>query len=629
MIDRPGSIIIQIAYRCLVCLFLSCVVTGKANARVTLTASPGSGVAPLPVTFTCTTDATNPVRAFTMDFGDGSNETISTNKASVTFAPHTYATGGIFKPVCTVLQDLGTMSSTPMRVPVANWKFTTGGEVNSSPAFGPAGSIFGPNGTVFVGSDDGYLYAIDPVTGTNLDAFKTGDKILSSPVIDKNGVVYIGSLDGKLYALWYRLGEFIEKWLQPFGAGAAIIATPAIGSDGTIYFGDINGNFHALDPNGNEEWIFQAGDKIVSSPAIGSDGNEEIIYFGSLNHYVYAIRADNGSLKWKFPTSATVYASPAVGPDGRIYVGELELGHVESYNFKFYCINIDGTENWNVDTGTGVYSSPAIGPGGNIYVGSWDGMLYALSPTGGRLWDVKKSPVDVDSSPAVSKNEVVYVESMDSYFYAFQDPSVENESREDWNFKTEKDNLALPPYSSPLIGPDGTLYFGSLDQNIYAIPIGATLADSAWPMFHGGIEHRGINENIIISDIISTQPSGSSINVEISTSEILVNFGPAVEYGQIDIASFRIEQVNNLPSVAVDGYSVMAPISSDKRSAVFYVADNLSYASEYKASLNYTAADGTEKTYTWNFYTEAEPEKDPDPDPQPSFCFISILGAGN
>jgi outer membrane protein assembly factor BamB len=54
--------------------------------------------------------------------------------------------------------------------------------------------------TVYVGSEDGYLYAVDAASGEKLWQFATGDKITSSPTV-ADGTVYIGSHDGKMYAI--------------------------------------------------------------------------------------------------------------------------------------------------------------------------------------------------------------------------------------------------------------------------------------------------------------------------------------------------------------------------------------------------------------------------------------------
>ena len=74
------------------------------------------------------------------------------------------------------------------------WEFTTGGGVSSSPAIGS-------DGTVYVGSKDKKLYAINGKTGVKLWEFETGDWVVSSPAIGSDGTVYVGSQDNKLYAL--------------------------------------------------------------------------------------------------------------------------------------------------------------------------------------------------------------------------------------------------------------------------------------------------------------------------------------------------------------------------------------------------------------------------------------------
>ena len=74
------------------------------------------------------------------------------------------------------------------------WKFKTGGSVYSSPAIGS-------NGTVYVGSFDKKLYAINGKTGDKLWEFKVGDNVENSPAIGPNGTVYFGSWDKSLYAI--------------------------------------------------------------------------------------------------------------------------------------------------------------------------------------------------------------------------------------------------------------------------------------------------------------------------------------------------------------------------------------------------------------------------------------------
>jgi len=72
------------------------------------------------------------------------------------------------------------------------WKFRTGGVINSSPA------VSGP--VIYVGSNDGHLYALEAYTGKMLWEINTGGKITASPAV-ADGTVYVGSHNGKFYAI--------------------------------------------------------------------------------------------------------------------------------------------------------------------------------------------------------------------------------------------------------------------------------------------------------------------------------------------------------------------------------------------------------------------------------------------
>ena len=116
-----------------------------------------------------------------------------------------------------------------------------------------------------------------------------------------------------------------------------------------------------------------------------------------------------------------------------------------------------------------VVSSPAIGVDGTIYVSSGDNfhsggiLLYALDgATGAKKWDFMIAPEgtpDGSSSPAIGPDGTVYVGSMDSKVYALDGAS----GAKKWDFET-----GAYVYSSPAVGADGTVFFGSEDNNFYA-----------------------------------------------------------------------------------------------------------------------------------------------------------------
>ena len=62
--------------------------------------------------------------------------------------------------------------------------------------------------------------------------------MFSSPAIGSDGTIYVGSFDNNLYAINHTYGS--EKWR--FETGDWIYSSPAIGADGTIYVGSNDNN---------------------------------------------------------------------------------------------------------------------------------------------------------------------------------------------------------------------------------------------------------------------------------------------------------------------------------------------------------------------------------------------------
>ena len=63
----------------------------------------------------------------------------------------------------------------------------------------------------------------------------------SSPAIGADGTIYVGSKDYSLYAI---NADGTQKW--KFTTGGFVQSSAAIGTDGTIYFGSVDGNLYAL-----------------------------------------------------------------------------------------------------------------------------------------------------------------------------------------------------------------------------------------------------------------------------------------------------------------------------------------------------------------------------------------------
>ncbi|AZK45121.1 PQQ-binding-like beta-propeller repeat protein [Paenibacillus lentus] len=363
------------------------------------------------------------------------------------------------------------------------WSFEAGDKIYSTPAIGA-------NGTLYVGSYDGKLYALNSKTGKLKWTFKTGGAIASSPTIGADGTVYIGSGDGKLYALDPNAADDDDREKWSFATGDRIYSSAAIGQDGIIYVSSYDGKIYALDPDADhgqrEIWSYEIGGQIDSSPAVGVDGT---IYVGSGNGIFYALDSDAQDeaqrLKWSFePETAeeclwmmdgpcSFYSSPAISADGSmIYVGS-DDGYVYALD-----PNADDAHRlkWSYETWGAVSSSPAIGQDGTVYVGSLDGALYALDPEAVDEHKREKWSFDTSiktwcmiiSSPVVGADGTIYIGSIgwygDGALYALDPKANDDDERVLWSFATGKEIR-----SSPVIGPDGTVYIGTDDHKLYAI----------------------------------------------------------------------------------------------------------------------------------------------------------------
>jgi outer membrane protein assembly factor BamB len=275
--------------------------------------------------------------------------------------------------------------------PVAlEWSHLTGNYVSSAAVAGD---------TVYYGSEDRKVYALDAATGRLRWSYTTGGGVYAGPAV-ADGIVYIGSDDGNLYALSAATGHL--RW--SYDTRYAVESTPAV-ADGTVYFGSWDQKVFALSAaTGRLRWSFSAQGAVVSSPAV-ADGT---VYVGSFDDKLYALDAADGHLRWSYTTGSPIFSSPAVA-GGTVYIG--------SEDHKVYALDAtSGRLRWSYTTADYVDSSPVVA-GGVVYVGSDDGRVYALGATSGRLRWYYTTGNSVVSKPAVADNSV-YIGSSDDTVYA-------------------------------------------------------------------------------------------------------------------------------------------------------------------------------------------------------------------
>lgn len=309
------------------------------------------------------------------------------------------------------------------------WQFHSRGQILSSPAI--AGD------TLYFGSSDHCLYALDLATGTQQWKFKSEGRITSSPAISA-GAVYFGSYDGNFYAVDAATGQL--RWKFQTGGERRFAAK----------------HLHGAEPA--SETMPDPFDFYLSSPAV-SNG---VVFFGSGDTHVYALDAATGNLKWKFKTGGVVHASPAIS-GGTLFVG--------SWDSYFYALEAgSGKEIWRFKTGEdpdihnqeGIQSSAAVADG-VVYFGCRDSKFYAVDATTGKeRWSFPNKGSWVISSPAVLSGRVYFATSDTGLLHVLD--AKTGAPVFSLNFKR------WPLFSSPAIAGE-TLYIGSHQGILNAVDL--------------------------------------------------------------------------------------------------------------------------------------------------------------
>jgi len=299
------------------------------------------------------------------------------------------------------------------------WKFKTTGEVKSSP------SIY--NGTVFVGSYDANLYAIDLKSGTKKWSYRTDDSVEAGPCV-VDGIVVVGSLDTHVYALDAETGSLNWKYK----------------TDGQIMAG--------------ANWTQMA------------DEQKTAVLVGSYDSKLYCLNLSDGKCFWTYETDNYINGSCAISENKAIFGGCDGMVHVVSSS--------DGSEVAAIDAGSYIAASAGIF-GTQAYIGSYEGVFICVDITKKKiLWEYEDGDAPFFSSPAVDKDFVVFG-SRDNKLRCLR----RNSGKEVWAFKTGGVIDSSPVICGDKVifgSEDGRLYFVSLSDGseVWSFEIGAPIMSS-------------------------------------------------------------------------------------------------------------------------------------------------------
>jgi outer membrane protein assembly factor BamB len=195
-----------------------------------------------------------------------------------------------------------------------------------------------------------------------------------------------------------------------------------------------------------------------SAPALTADGT---IIVGNTRGQLLAIEPP-GTIRWQFSAGVREFTYPTIAPDGSILaLGGYELilgGDSLTISNHLFSVTRAGQKQWELQlsSGPGYLTAPAIGLDGVVYIGA-DAMLLALDRSGRTRWEFQAG--SGIGPPTIGPDGTLYFGSGDNNLYA-----VNPNGTAKWTFPT-----AGPVFSAPTIAADGTIYFGSLDRKLYAL----------------------------------------------------------------------------------------------------------------------------------------------------------------
>ena len=266
----------------------------------------------------------------------------------------------------------------------------------------------------------------------------------SSVVFSHDGnTMYISTSNsrGDVFAFDTWTGEI--KWTYPIDK-VTYGGGPMVGPDGVIYVGARDKKFRAINPDGSLKWSLDVAGNVDGFPAITSDNKLYVVSNGTVAN-LYAVNPNNGTVRWSKELEGNVGSAVAIDGDGNVYVGT---------NSAVWSYTEEGTFRWKSSSLTVTESGSFAIKGSVLYAGlkGNDGVAALDMATGDIKW--KTLEADTDSfSPIVGPDGTIY--------YASRNRKQVFAINPDGTKKWETATVATFIYASPALSSDGKLYIAT------------------------------------------------------------------------------------------------------------------------------------------------------------------------
>ena len=362
------------------------------------------------------------------------------------------------------------------------WKVVTGGPISASPTL--------VDGILYVGNNNGYLYAIDAASGRTLWTHHVNNPIMTAPLVYNDVVIvgegneqsvggtptlplFVGTGESAMLAYDRRTGA--PRWRTAMSGSA--MPTGAI-MNGAFLHHNGAGWVAAFDPETGVRKYSKYLHSVASMSAILPVGNDAFITSGVMDNAVFSVRASDGKTLWR--TKFSDYGSgfgdcPPVSDGKNVYCNYMMPVPPEQYTIAtrpatqhMYAIDVaSGAVRWDINLESGTLqprneaSIPLLAQNMLFFGNAVAPWMHALDPPSGRLlWrTVTRGPV---------KGGPVYFEGA-VYFGDFKGYLWALDAKTGAVIGVKKMPSGFNVGSPIIVGR--TLIIGSRTGSVYALPV--------------------------------------------------------------------------------------------------------------------------------------------------------------
>jgi len=221
---------------------------------------------------------------------------------------------------------------------------------------GYAVPVVGRDGSTWVSSHGGGLARVDYQGRIQKPPFFRSRQKFDSPAVVAEGVLYVGSDLGYLFAIDIRNDHGTNQWNHAIDQGyvGVVRFAPMVTPDKIVVVAGQDECLYGVAPAGTLVWRTQMPGQILGSPVADRHGQ---IYLGLCQvprgmeprGALVCIDGNSHKVRWEYRTSAPVESTPAVGDDDLIYFGD-NAGVIHAIDFF-------GKGQWTADVGSPVRSA--------------------------------------------------------------------------------------------------------------------------------------------------------------------------------------------------------------------------------------------------------------------------------